>query len=214
MLRVSTTTLESFRRVMATPYGDEAELIAYVRRESIPTWQMQAGTAWDRLLSIYDRSVMRPVWEHDSWSFHYTALESAHVTLGPGQQQAKTVSVWDTWLGQVQVVAKVDHIRGLRVQENKATFSPACPKQYEQSLQWRFYLQCWDAQEVRYNLFSFAEPVAGFCELKDITSFSFFPYDELESECRGWLMDFLKWARAKQMLPYLEYSRSDFLDAA
>ncbi len=55
MIRVSTTTLEQYRRVIETEYASEGELAASIRGEPFTrTWQMAAGAAWDELLADPD----------------------------------------------------------------------------------------------------------------------------------------------------------------
>lgn len=207
MLRISTTTLEAFRRLIDTEYGDEKELIAQIKGEPFEArWQMEAGTAWHTALSteICKSERETGLVEIGKFSFSVGHVEAADRHIGPGVWEVKQVRVSDIRQDEyVVVVAQADHCRGLLIQDNKTKFSKPDAREYEQSLQWRFYLWVHGAQEFRYNLFDFADPKDGYCELLNIVSFNFWPYPGLEADCRRWVGEFLDWCASKRLLPYL-----------
>lgn len=212
MIRISTTTLEAFRRVLTNEYPSEAELIAQIKVEPFkPTWQMEAGSAWDEALSTEIRDSERETGrvEIGKFSFDVAAVDAADRHIGPGVWQVKATkySLWPDGTESL-TVAQVDHIRGLIIQENKAKFSTPDARDYEQSLQWRFYLWVHGAAQVRYNLFDFADPKGGYCELRNIVSFNFWSYPGLEADCRRWVREFLDWAGDKKLLGYLDRESS------
>ncbi len=58
IIRISTTTLEAFRRVLQEERGSEAELVASIRGEPFERkWQMDAGTRWHEILADPDIDV-------------------------------------------------------------------------------------------------------------------------------------------------------------
>jgi hypothetical protein len=208
MMRISTTNLEQFRKVIETPYGLEDELIASIKGKPFdPNFNMRAGTAWHTVLQ---RPLGLPKqWEEeDGFAFDLDAVRFAKGHVGPGVCEVKATRTFEADGEPVVVVAKADHCRGLVVQDHKTKFTPADAKDYETSLQWRFYLMVHGAACFRYNLFSFGTPVkcgeALQCELKDVISFNFWPYAGLESECRHWLYLFVDWARSRGLTGYLE----------
>lgn len=215
MLRVSTTTLEAYRRLLTNEYAVEAELVAQVQGKPFaPSWQMQAGSAWDRLLSYEEAESVEEVGNTHcavhmgDFSFHAEQLYQATRHCGPGLWQVKNnLEVFTTW-GPVNLVGVADQMHGLKIQENKAKFSTPDARDYEQSLQWRLYLWLFGASSVRYNLFYFRDPKDGYCELTDILTFCFFPYADLEADCRSWLNDFLAWADDRDLLRYLHRESS------
>lgn len=213
MIRISTTTLESYRRVLTTEYATEAELIAQVKGEPFePSWQMQAGSAWQALLSspfevgTIDETQGEYRVHYGDFSFGRKSQELARDHIGPGISEVKALARFQLGCRDavpVDVVAQVDHIRGLMIQENKAKFSTPDARDYEQSLQWRFYLLAHEAAHVRYNLFDFADPKNGYCELRNIVSFGFWTYPDLRADCERWVRAFLEWASSKRLLSYL-----------
>ena len=207
MIRVSTTTLEAYRRAVQTEFGNADELAAQIRGEPTPiSWQMQAGTAWHSVLASDDRAsyyIERLVCGR-SYRFDRSAAVESRKHIGPGLWEVKATAQIDG----VTVVAQADHVRGLVIQDAKTKFSNPDARDYEQSLQWRFYLLVHGARLFEYNLFDFADPKGGYCELRNIVSFAFWPYAGMEQDCRRWLHSFLAWAEGRGLLPYLNRAGS------
>jgi len=197
MLRVSTTTLESFRRVLQSEYAVEQELIDQIAGKPFePTWQMRAGSTWQAALC--GEYSTREFW------FDSKMLGEARAYVGSGLCEVKSTKILDVHGSPVALVAQVDHVRGLALQENKAKFGTPDARDYEPSLQWRAYLLVHDAASVQYNLWNFKDPKCGYCELRSVDSFRFWRYAELEADCRRWLRAFLDWANARKLTPYLD----------
>lgn len=131
-------------------------------------------------------------------------VTAARLHVGPGLHEVKALRVWQIGPHAVNVVAQADHVNGLALQEHKTKFSPPDPKDYEPSLQWRFYLAVHGAAVLRYNLWHFKEPDDGFLELRGAVSFRLWPYAGLESDCRAWLTRFVEWAESKRLLGHLD----------
>lgn len=214
MIRVSTTTLEDFRYAADTAWGDEQKLIASIR--GLPferTWQMQGGSAWHRAIEGQHPDATTgfpcpqdiPCSRFGDFVFGDADIDAAHEVLGPGVWELKATKVYPTQLGPVTVVAKIDHTRGLAVQENKTKFGSVEIEHYEQSLQWRYYLDVHGCACVRYNLWDFRPPKEGssYCKLLDVVQSTFWPYGDLHAECTDWLERFLEWAVRKDLLRFL-----------
>lgn len=217
MIRVSSTTLESFRRVVEYDYGDERELIDSILGKPYPVrWQMAAGQAWHSVLEHPVRTghiSLRdglPVQMHRSGGYLFDGSDvyQAGRIIGPGLWEVKASKILDVWGVPVTVVAKADHVHGLILQDNKTKFSPADPRDYEPSLQWRLYCLIHGAAVFRYLLWSFADPDdVGHCRLKDVTTFKLWPYVGLEQDCRAWLGRFLDWCHAHRLTEHLDQTR-------
>lgn len=218
-MRISTTMLESFRRVLFTEYGSEAELIAQVRGEPFPKrWQMDAGTAWHNCLEGQrcelkhvddvegEQGEWEPLfqWESGGYLFSQPAVDLSRQHVGPGIHEVKVSAV----ICGATIVAQADHVRGLMIQDNKTKFSTCDARDYEQSLQWRLYLLIHEAKVFRYNLFDFLDPKEGYCQLKDIISFRFWPYVGMKSDCEHWVSEFIAWAKSRNLTQYLERQSS------
>lgn len=217
MIRIRRSFLEDFRRVLETPYGDEAALVRAIKGQPDPvSWQADAGTAWHAILSdapgVNDDCLERgDVGFGDYWFSAEDANEASDY-VGPGLTEVPgqwmTACVWNLplrWLREpVVITGTADHIHGLKLQDHKCKFTPCNAQDYEQALQWRFYLLIHQCSVFQYNLFSFSDPKDGYCRLKDVISFRFFPYAGMEGECRDWVRRFVEWAGDKGLFPYLE----------
>jgi len=196
MIRVSTTTIEAYRRLVETEYGTDAELIDQVKGKPwAPTWQMEDGTAWHTALE-----------EGTHPLFLASDIAAGRRHIGLGIWEVKQTRTFDLGWTLVNVVAKADHMRGLLIQDNKATFTTVDAHKYEQSLQWRFYLLCHECPAFRYNVYAFKEPRndTELYLLKEIASFTFWAYEDLERDCTAWVRRFADWAQARGLLGYLQ----------
>jgi hypothetical protein len=198
-MRISATWIEQYRRVIETDYASEDELAAQIQGKPFePSWQMKCGSAFHHALETF----RGPVIEGDEsqrvavgdYLFSVPSVVAAQRFIGPGLWEVKHTME----IEGATVVAKVDHVCGLFLQDNKCKFSTADCKDYEPSLQWRLYLLIHGAECLRYNLWSFKDPdETGYCELRDMLSFRFWRYTELESDCRRWVKMFLSWVESK-----------------
>lgn len=215
MIRVRVSTLEAFRRVVATEYGREDELVAAIKagQEGGPAnVHMRAGTAWHALLAMPKEELAERYdatqGVHVQDVFAFDGVDGARRHVGPGVCEVTTRQVYDAFGVPVEVKGTTDHMRGLDLQDHKAKFSALDAKDYEPSLQWRFYLSLFGARSFRYNLFAFKEPadwlVSNLCELREILSFTFWPYPGMDDELRSWLHRFVSWARDRDLMGYLE----------
>lgn len=204
MIRLRVSTLEDFRRCVETDFGDEQELRDRLIRgqwaEGPTKWQMEAGTAWHALLAGKSNGI--------KWTFHADDWEKALSHIGPGLREITGRQTFRAAGQVVEIEGTADVIHGLTVQDHKAKFSACDPRDYEDSLQWRFYLAIHGANSFRYNLFDFKDPDdSGYCKLKQIVSFRFWRYPALEGECLAWVERFLEWARATALLSHLHLPR-------
>lgn len=208
MIRVRRSYLEDFRRLVETDYGDQAVLIQTILgHPPKPSWQMQAGTAWHALLAD-PRPVTGKVVQSGDYSFSAADVRRGRDHCGPGLWEVDGNKVFDVFGVPVDVTGTADHIRGHLIQDNKTKFSTADAGNYEQQLQWRFYMLIHGALEFRYNLFHMSEPKNGFCQLREITSFSFWNYPNLLMDCTRWLSLFLDWVHLHKLTEHLDAARA------
>lgn len=208
MIRLRVSTLEAFRRVVATEWGDEAELAERIERgqwaEGPSNWMMDAGTALHRILEGKADEGCDGALFSGAYCFDQTAANAILRHQGPGVRELTARRVFDLGGRKVEVEGTADHARGLVLRDAKTKFTTPDAKDYEPSLQWRYYLQIHGARLFVYDLCHFADPKDGYCEFKGIVSFRFWTYPGLEEECRVWLARFLDWAESRKLLPALE----------
>lgn len=217
MITIRVSTLESWRRVMQTPYGDYNEIVAYIRngQQSEPDWRMRCGTAWHKCLEGKETGetgvVLPPRYYFDGFAFAMEAVIDAQRIIGPGLNEVRNYMRIETALGPVLVTGQCDHIRGLVIQDSKTKCGTKPDvKHYEQSWQWPFYLSLFDAWKFQYNLWQFKEPeqgTSGFVEYKDLYRVSFYRYCGMKEQCYERTRDFVAWANERGFLPFLERAK-------
>lgn len=201
MMQVRVSTLESFRLVMTTDWKPEHELVDYIRagQTSEPNWRMRAGTAWHARLEGKSPD--------DGWIFRPEHVEAGIAHAGPGLREMTARESLVAGGVNLTVKGTCDHIRGLVIQDHKTKFGQCDPKDYEGSLQWRCYLWLFGASVFRYNLFQFAESddeSGGLLDLLNIHTVKFWRYPAMVWDITRWADDFVDWARARCLLPYLD----------
>lgn len=222
MIRLRVSTLESFRQVMQTDYGSEAELIERLKRgqwaEGPTKWQMDAGTSWHAVLADpfgCRQGADGPKGESSVWCesgdywFSTDDVSEALAHVGPGLREVTGRTIFQVGREWIEVEGTADRIQGNTIRDAKTKFSTPDARDYEQSLQWRFYLLIHGAEKFTYDLFDFRDPKDGYCELKGIVSFSFWRYADLYRDCLRWIDEFLHWAGSRNLLPMLDYERKE-----
>lgn len=219
MIWLRCSTLEAFRRMQDTPWGDEQELIEYIKAGQTGTsnWMMDAGTAFHACLAddpevVHEGSMLL----YNEYGFRRLDVDNSKKLIGAGTNELtayKAINVDGVYVG---IRGTCDWINGTMIQDYKCKFTDADPRHYEPSLQWRFYLWIFECSCFRYNLFSFSEDDSladdpegdTYLKLTDTASFNFWRYPDLEDECHQWLRRFLGWAEGRQLMGYLDPARN------
>lgn len=164
MLRVSTTTLETFRRFMdpANDFTTEADLLAAIRRTVRETPAMRVGTAFGEIIETPERFATPDgapegyasrgcFFEHDEM----TDVLDAYDRRGPFEVKATKT------YGDVVVVAKADQLIGAEVIETKTTTGSFDIDKYLDSAQWRVMADIFQPVSVTYRVWLLREPCDG-----------------------------------------------------
>jgi hypothetical protein len=247
MIRIRRSHIEEFRRVILG-YADVAELAGRIKGKDEPNWQMQAGTAWHKLLEgdidladVYpmldvnrkkhreqlmhalrynppqgeharkalelelDAAAGEPEWiGQDDYQFTANAIAFAKRYTGPGLHEVTGRMTFEVCGRTVEIEGTADLVNGLVIQDHKTKFSTASVADYEDALQWRFYLLIHRAEVFRYNLWRMSDPKEGRCEVKEVVSCRFWRYQGMEQDCRDWVRRFVLWAEDARLLRYLD----------
>lgn len=147
-LRVSATDIDALRRFRDDEGADLADLLAQLRRESPPTPAMMAGTALHKALEFAPDGEFEML-EADGYTFTFAA--SAEVDI-PAIREIKATREYLIDGCAVTLVGKVDAVHGRRVDDHKFT-SRYDAERFLNSYQWRIYLEVFEADEFRWNVF-------------------------------------------------------------
>lgn len=212
-LRVAVTTIDAFRLLVETDWYDEMELIAKIKREPTEmSWQAQCGIAIHRALEADVQLAHDQLLEAGDYRVDAATLARVReaVMRPPATGSFKELrilggmhlssGVWVTLSG------RLDEMWGSAIFDYKCKFSTWSVEDYERSLQWRYYLGITGARCFVYNILNFMEPTKklGLLRFKSAEVLRMWNYPELERDCVQWLTNFLDWAAAKELLPYLE----------
>lgn len=204
MLRISTTTIESFRLFMEPEqeWMSEDELIASIRGQFVPNHKVLLGQAFGRVLEKPEAYRVPHGYRITTRGGEET-FEFSDDVMGPclavfdrrGAFEQKATRMYD---GHT-VVAKADQLLGARVVENKCTLSTFDFDKYAKGCQWRFYADIFVPRVVTYNVFCLSEAANGVIELKGIETFNLFPYPELHQDCVELVRRFVEYVKARKL---------------
>lgn len=200
-MRISATTLESFR-LWSDPENDwfeEDELLATIRGEFTPTPAVRLGQAFGKVLEDPERYRTPLGYVYDDRGF--LEYQFSNATIEPclklidraGVFEAKAIKRY----GDIDVVAKADHLIGAHLSEFKTTGSTFNFDKYAASCQWRFMVEAFEPLLVTYHVFLLDDHENGVVELRGIETFNLFPYAALHQDCCELLGRFVDYVTAK-----------------
>ena len=147
-LRVSASDIDAFRYYMADDEADLDALLAQLRRQTEPTEAMKVGTALHAALET-----CAPGDHNELTANGYTFVFAVDGEVDlPDIREAKATRDYTIDGCVVTLVGKVDAIHGRRVDDHKFT-SRYDAERFMASYQWRVYLDVFDADEFRWNVF-------------------------------------------------------------
>lgn len=200
-MRISTTTLESFRLFMQPDqeWMTEQELIDSISGVFKPTPAVRLGLAFGKVLENPDAYRVPAGYVFDDAG--HLEYQFSHQTINPclalidrnGVFEAKGVKRY----GDCDVVAKADHLIGTHLSEFKTTCGSFDFDKYAASCQWRFMVDIFQPSAVTYHVFLLDDHDNGVVELRGIESFNLYPYAELHQDCCDLLARFTDYVTAK-----------------
>lgn len=197
-MRISTTTLESFR-LWSHPdqeFIEEAELIATIRGEFTPTAAMLLGRAFDRVL---DKPVdhRQDDGSYASGTYRFAA-EVVEPCLEVIDRRGVNQVTGTKRYGEGLVVSRADQLLGASIQEYKTRLSTFDFEKYARSYQWRFMADMFGAAIVTYHVFCLGESERnGEIWLRGVESFNLYPYPAMAQDCRELVDRFVAYVKQR-----------------
>lgn len=148
MLRISVTDLDSYLYWESAEDMDFESLLKRLRGEEPPSPQMAAGKAFHRLL---EEAVPGEIPSATVDGHQFVFALDGEIAL-PVVRELKGECVFQTGVGPVTLVGKVDSLQGLEVHDYKLT-ERFDAERYADSYQWRCYLPIFRAQDFVYDVF-------------------------------------------------------------
>lgn len=147
-IRISASDIDALRYFMADDEAEIAPLLAQLRHQTEQTEPMRVGTALHAALETCEPG------DHGELSangYTFVFATDGEVDL-PDIREAKATREYVINGCVVTLVGKVDAIHGRRVDDHKFT-ARYDAERFMASMQWRVYLDVFDADEFRWNVF-------------------------------------------------------------
>lgn len=147
-IRISASDIDALRYYLAHEDASLDDLLASLRHEAAPTEAMLVGTALHAALehcALGDH----PELSANGYTFEFRCDDEIDV---PEIRELKATRDYDVAGCLVTLVGKVDGLHGRRVDDHKFT-SRYDAERFMGSFQWRVYLDIFDADEFRWNVF-------------------------------------------------------------
>jgi hypothetical protein len=151
-LRVSATDIDALRYYLSDEDGDLDAFLAQMRRQTPPTAAMLAGTAFHKALENCGEGSAAQLQAEG----HVFNIELEDELDLPALRETKATREYRIGNVLVTLVGKVDGIYGRRIDDHKLT-SSYDPERFLGSYQWRIYLEVFEADMFRWNIFEGSE---------------------------------------------------------
>jgi len=204
MLRITVTTIESFRNYLNGSIELE-DLLKRIRGEFTPSRRMELGSAFHDILEkaeerfIHERNVFKA---KNGIEFDFDVIAPCYEKIVQGTTfEVKITKIYKIGEEEVEVVAKVDQLYGNYIIENKTCWGTFDFERYFNSCQWKYYMDIFEAERVYYNVFCLSDKVGGI-ELRDIEQFSFNSYPDLREDLNKLLTNIVKFIHSQKLEEY------------
>jgi hypothetical protein len=208
VLRISATTVEQYNYFLSEEYAREQSLIDSIKGIYKPGWQAEHGTALHYILEDGIESHLDPDGKTCSAKGIKFSLSDIETCLKyvdkRGEPEVKVTGLYD--VGEtVKVVTKADRIVDAVVVEYKSKWGGQFDIEiFSRSFQWRFYLENFGSNEIRYKVFIFNRRASGIIELKSVETFSLYRYPRIRTDCIDMLRKFVGYLDQKNLRSFLD----------
>ena len=203
-MRISATKLEAFRLYLSAEwmtFKRFTEQIKGVPPNPAEIERMNCGSALHKIFEHSEkyRGKDTAKYQIEGQDFMFSGLRKAWPLIpGNGISELKTVSEFN----EVQLVAVIDHVCGLKGYEYKTTAKFNIAK-YEESAQWKVLLHLFQLNEIEYQVYSIKTGETGTI-ITDINRFSVFRYPSLEADLTDLISQFLDFIHKYKLETYFE----------
>jgi len=186
MRRFSVSKAEAFRQWRENEDAELEPLLATLRGEMQPTEPMLAGTALHKALETACEGE-RDTLSADGYEFVITA--DINLALPKCREIFATKDY-----GPIVISSRVDVLDGKCVEDHKTT-SRFDPERFLAGFQWRFYLDIFEADLFRWNVFEMRELKPKVYEVFNFHRLEQYRYPALAMDCRDLATDLAEFVR-------------------
>ena len=212
-MRISTTTLESFRLFMDPEHDwfQEQELLDTIAGRFTGNHKVWLGQAFGAVLETPDLYRVPNGYRVSGLRGCPETFNFADDVMGPALAlidrphavfEAKAVG---QFCGH-DVVAKADQMVGADIIETKTTLSTFDFDKYATGYQWRFMADIFQSARITYHVFCLfeSESDGGVIELRSVESFNLYPYAALRQDCEALVRQFVDYVTVKGLVLLLD----------
>ncbi len=228
-LRLSITTLESFRLFQTTEWMTEERLLDQLTGKFESNPAMTFGSAYHRLIEkgfeienglttgfsaeYPDQPKIDFLNVSDKITQPALDFRLKHPLIS---NEYKVVKNLDILGHEIQLVAKCDGLEGAIIHEHKTTPNVDYDKYYN-SYQWRFYCDIFGLDIVQYNVFELVgsaykmkkatndQEFINEIESVELQEFQMFNYPDLHKDCEALLIGFIQFIELKELASYFPH---------
>ena len=186
MRRFSVSKAEAFRKWRENEDAELEPLLKTLRGEDQPTEPMLAGTALHKALETAGEGE-RDTLSEDGYEFVITA--DINLALPKCREVFATKDY-----GPIVISSRVDVLDGKCVEDHKTT-SRFDPERFLAGFQWRFYLDIFEADLFRWNVFEMRELKPKVYEVFNFHRLEQYRYPMLAMDCRDLATDLAEFVR-------------------
>lgn len=241
MLRISTTTIDSYRsyieedKLFGNIVTTEEKLLSYIKREAPPSPKMELGTAFHEILETpqicLDRFAKKindkdlAFMSSNGNIFPFDIITKCYDTIDYSFPfEVKKTKIYEIEGEQIEVVAKADQWQGNIINEHKTSWGEIYInregertsgesfnwEKYHKSCQWKFYLDIFEAERVRYKVFELAIDKTDYDKitLLGIHPFEMFPYENIKYDRLNLLESFVNYIHFRKLEDYFKPKES------
>jgi hypothetical protein len=182
LARVS--NLDAFRRWREDDEQTVGDLVHWLTTDC-PSEPMLAGTAFHKALEGCPQGEFETL-QANGYTF---LMPDAQIAL-PAIRELRSASRY----GQLVVTGCVDCLEGKRIEDHKTT-SRFDPERYLAGYQWRFYLDIFNADVFRWNVFEIRETDHKAYKVGEPQTLETYRYPNLHDDCMALAADYYEFAR-------------------
>ena len=232
LIKISVTTLEEFRRYKLFDYVSEERMVDRIKGVKSSSPAMEYGTDFGEYIEQPERAIILPsgavrMPTHDTYlpqSIVATIDEyRAELQCPVFEVIVRAKYVFDG-LPPIVISGRIDIMEG-DIQRDVKTTKEFDYETYEDSLQWRFYLDMLGGKKFIYDVFEkhgvVEDPNGGLDDEGkpklwpadvELHSFPFYAYPEMKRDLRAWISDFMGFVERKGLTEYLRTAFDDDKD--
>ena len=213
-LRISATTLDSFRLFKQTEWYSWEKFYQELMGFRSETPEMRVGSAFHRIMENPEKYRFQTEFgneEEDVFVCENITFSGIDKALQYREERAvtevKLVAPFKIGQYEIDLVCKADAVYGRTIWDYKTRYRPFDADKADDllmSLQWKAYCHAFGARRMIYVVAQLEETYSGAYNVVDVVTMELYAYPEIESQLRNELAEFIGLLEERYLLPYFQ----------